>query len=107
MRGDGKAQHVLTRLSISHKEKSETVGEYTEALGQHRVGVRPQETQVAGRESTEQGGIKSRLRRQTGNKIWTQDRYAGKSGRSNLYLTQVREKTKSGMEIICKKESRR
>lgn len=32
MRGDGKAQHVLTRLNVSHQEKPDAVREYTEAL---------------------------------------------------------------------------
>ena len=71
MREDGKAQHVLTCLNISHKEKPETVREYTEAVLQCKVGVRHQKTQVAGKESVEQGRIKSRLKRQTGKKICT------------------------------------
>ena len=51
----------------------------------------------------EPGGIKSRLRIQTGKKICTQARYSAKSGGNDQHLTEVREKRTSGEEIFLKK----
>lgn len=75
---------MLTCLNISHKEKPETVREYTEAVLQRKVGVRHQKTQVAGKESVEQGRIKSRLKRQVRRFVHESvrrgDGYSGRSG---------------------------